>query len=74
MSLWTASELDSQIAAWKQTLLDLANHTQASGPDGRSYTRAELPEVRKTIRFLQAEKQRLDHPSPAIVSGRVYRA
>ena len=73
-SIWTVSELNEQISAWKDTLLSLSNGQEVTGPDGRQLTYADLPEVRKTLRFLQHELASLQGESgPIKVSGRIRR-
>lgn len=60
--LFTTEELDTQIAAWKQALLDVAGGQTvrfSSGGSDRQLTLADLPEIRKTLTFLQAEKAKL---------------
>lgn len=58
-SIWTIEELDAQIAAWKTALLNLSKsqeYTITTEGGSRRLTRADLPEVRNTLHFLQAEK------------------
>lgn len=74
MSIWTASELDEQITAWKATLLAVSKGQDYRDSSGRQLTSADLPEIRKTLRFLEGEKQRLTGNSgPVFVSGRIGR-
>lgn len=65
--LFTTEELDAQIAAYKQALLDVASGQTVkfvSGGNERQLTMADLPEIRNTLKFLQSEKA-----SSAGVSG-----
>ncbi len=74
MSIWTISELDEQITEWKAALLAVANGQSYTGSGGQSFTMADLPEIRRTLRFLEAEKRNIQGTSgPARVSGRVRR-
>lgn len=74
MSIWTATELDEQITEWKAALLAVASGQSYTGSGGQSFTMADLPEIRKTLRFLEAEKRSLAGTSgPVRVSGRVSR-
>lgn len=54
MSIFTAAELTTQIAAWKECLLKLATH-QEFQMGTRRVLQSDLPEVRKTLEFLTAE-------------------
>jgi hypothetical protein len=56
--IFTAAELDEQIAAWKQALLALATH-QEYWLGTRRIRRADLPEVRQTLRDLAEQKAAL---------------
>ncbi len=74
MSIWTEEELNSQISEWKAALLAVASGQSYTGSGGQSFTMADLPEIRKTLRFLEAEKRNLAGTAgPVRVSGRVVR-
>ncbi len=73
MAIFTAQELDEQISAYKQALLALAV-SQSYKMSGREYVRADLPEIRKTLQFLDLERSKLTGGSgPKFVVGRVSR-
>ena len=73
MAIFTIQELDEQILAYKQALLALAVN-QSYKLAGREYVRADLPEIRKTLEFLDHEKSKLTGGSgPKFVKGRVSR-
>lgn len=55
MAIFTQSELNEQIAAWKQALLVLSS-AQEYTMGTRRLRRSDLPEVRKTLQFLESEK------------------
>lgn len=60
--LFTAAELDTQIAAWKEALLAVAggqSFRMSSGVTDRQLTMADLPEIRRTLEFLQGERVKL---------------
>lgn len=59
MSIWTSAELDEQISTWKAALLAVASGQSFTHPSGRQLNKADLPEIRKTLTFLGAEKDRL---------------
>lgn len=67
MSLFTAEELSNQIAAYKDALLKLASSQsytiETIGGTRRIVTRADLPEIRKTLTYLESEKQKLSTSS-----------
>ncbi len=58
MAIFTSSELSEQISAWKQALVALASG-QEYAIGSRRLRRSDLPEVRKTLQFLEAEKATL---------------
>jgi hypothetical protein len=73
MAIFTAQELDEQIAAYKQALLALAV-SQSYKLAGREYVRADLPEIRETLQFLDQERSKLTGGAgPKFVIGRVVR-
>lgn len=57
-SIWTASELEEQLAAYKAALLALST-SQSYRVGTRELTRADLPEIRETLDYLAREKARL---------------
>jgi len=60
--LFTSAELDAQIAAYKQALLDVASGQSVrlqSGGSDRLLTMADLPEIRNTLTYLQGEKAKI---------------
>lgn len=60
--LFTAQELDTQIAAFKAAMLDLAGgkrvRLNTNGTD-REVTSEDLPELRKQLEWLQNERVKL---------------
>jgi hypothetical protein len=72
--LFTTTELDAQIAAWKQALLDIASGKSvrlAAGGSDRLWTSEDTPEIRKTLEWLQAERVKLEVGSaPQFLPGR----
>lgn len=73
MAIFTLQELDEQITAYKQALLALSV-SQSYRMAGREYVRADLPEIRKTLQFLDLEKSKLTGGSgPKFVTGRIVR-
>jgi hypothetical protein len=58
MAIFTVPELDEQISAFKKALLALAV-SQSYKLGGREYVRADLPEVRETLQFLDLERCKL---------------
>lgn len=72
--LFTTDELETQIAAYKQALLDVASgqrvRLQTGGTD-RELTMADLPELRKTLLFFQGEKAKIaGNSGPQFLPGR----
>jgi hypothetical protein len=73
MAIFTVQELDEQISAYKQALLALAV-SQSYKMGDRQYVRADLPEIRKTLLFLDQERSKLTGGfGPKFVIGRVSR-
>jgi len=66
-SIWTLPELDEQLAAWKAALLALST-SQSYEIGGRKLTRADLPEVRRTLDYL-AKERALAERLPLLVSN-----
>lgn len=74
MSIWTQSELTSQISAWKSALLAVASGQDFSDSSGRKLTYADLPEIRRTLAFFEREQAKVSGTSgPQFVSGKVRR-
>jgi len=74
MSIWTITELNEQITAWKAALLAVASGQDYTDASGRRLSYSDLPEIRRTLRFLEAEKERtLGNSGPVFVSGRIRR-
>ena len=75
--LFTLSELDDQISAYKQALIALASsqtYSITTGSSTRSLTRTDLPSVRQTLEWLQGERVKITTGAgPQIVAGRVRR-
>ena len=73
-SLFTTEELDQQLTAWKQALLNVSSGQTVrinNGVSDRLLTMADLPEIRKTLSFLQQEKAALIGTSlPQFLPGR----
>jgi len=55
MSIFSAGELAEQIAAWKSAFL-AASTGQEYRIGGRTLRRADLPEIRKTLQFLEGQR------------------
>ena len=55
LPIFTASELTEQITAWKQALVALAT-AQEYTMGSRRLRRADLPEIRKTLQFLEGQR------------------
>lgn len=57
-SIWTLTELDEQIAAYKAALLAVTT-SQSYKIGTRELTRADLPEIRDTLDWLGRERSQL---------------
>lgn len=57
MAIFTLPELDAQVAAWKKALLACAAN-QSYEIEGRILTRADLPEIRNTLDWLDGERRK----------------
>lgn len=60
--LFTSSEIDTQIAAYKAAMLDVAGGKRvkfAGGGTERDITSEDLPELRKQLEWLQGERVKL---------------
>ncbi len=70
MSIWTLEELDEQIATYKQALL-YCSKSQSYTVGQRTLSRADLPEIRRTLRWLEREKEVLEGKAgPQMLRGR----
>jgi len=58
MAIFTLPELDAQMTAWKAALFACAKN-QSYEIEGRTLTRADLPEIRKTLSWLDDERRTL---------------
>lgn len=56
MAIFTTEELTEQIIIWKAALLAVAT-SQSYTVMNRTLTRADLPEIRATLTFLEKEKE-----------------
>jgi len=76
--LFTSAELDTQIAAFKQAMLDVAGGKRVrlnTGGTDREVTSEDLPELRKQLEWLQAERVRLSvGHGPQFLPGRPRRS
>jgi len=73
MAIFTLQELDEQISAFKEALIAL-RHCQSYKISGREYVRADLPEIRKTLQFLDLERSKLTGGSgPKFAVGSIIR-
>jgi hypothetical protein len=71
MATFTTAELDAQIAAYKAALTALATSAEYALDVGGSRTtvrKADLLEIRKTIEWLDSERQKLDTTSDTAAS------
>jgi hypothetical protein len=72
--LFTTAELDSQIAAFKAALMAISMgqaYRLTTGGSERQVTKADLPEIRKTLEWLQGERVKLSiGGGPQIFTGR----
>lgn len=73
MSIWTIEELDEQIAIYKDALAKAASGQYISIA-GRMLTQQNLSEIRKTLKYYEAERNKLVRGyGPIAVQGRVAR-
>ena len=76
MAIFTTAELDAQITAYKAALL-ACSHAQEYSIGARRFTKADLPEIRKTLDWLDQEKSKLSTGRtsgvPTFTTGRVRR-
>ena len=73
MPIFTLEEIADQKTAYKKALMALST-SQEYVMGRRRLTRADLPEVRKTLAFLEEEGRKLSGTSgPAMLAGRPVR-
>ena len=78
MAIFTSAELTAQMTAWKAALLACAGG-QSYNMGGRMLTRADLPEIRTTLEWLDKLMSEASvvsgggTPGPQLVEGRVRR-
>jgi hypothetical protein len=72
--IFTLTEVNEQIADYKKALMAVS-HSQEYRIDGKRMTRADLPQIIKTLEWLDNEKSKIVNNSsgPHILSGRVNR-
>ncbi len=58
MSIFTLEEIAEQKALWKEALR-ACSVNQAFALEGRQYTRADLPEIRRTLEWLNEEERKV---------------
>lgn len=68
MTAWTLAEVESQLTEWKAALTAVSRN-QSYSIEGRAMTRAQLPEIRKTIDWLERKHGELS--SAASGAGKV---
>ena len=70
MAIFTEQELDEQIEAFKEALFAVGKN-QSYKIGKREYVRADLPEIRETLKFLDQERNNLRvGAGPLFVQGR----
>lgn len=70
MSIWTLDELEEQIAEYKAAL-KACSKSQSYTVGQRTLSRADLPEIRRTLRMLEHEKRRIESgPTPRTLKGK----
>jgi len=73
MAIFTAEELDEEIAGWKAAL-SAVRTGQSYSIAGRTLTRVNVAEIMQTLRSLDKERQALTGKSgPHFAAGRVRR-
>jgi hypothetical protein len=58
MTIFTLPEIETQMAAYKAALMALSVNKEYT-VDGKTITRSDLPEIRKTLDWLHIQKQEL---------------
>ena len=70
MSVFTLQELEEQITAFKKALMAISTGQEYS-IGNRRMTRADLPEIRKTLEWLAGDKHKLlGQGGPVVLVGR----
>jgi len=73
MAIFTSEELTEQITAWKAALLAVSA-SQSYSISNRTLTKADLPEIRNTLTFLEKQKDATaGRTGPYFAAGRVLR-
>lgn len=68
MTAFTTAEIDAQLTLWKSALAACSgNQSYALG--GRSLTRADLPEIRNTIDWLEQKRMRTSNGGARVRYG-----
>jgi len=72
--IFTLAEITEQITSFKKALIAVSN-SQEYRIDGKTMTRADLPEIRNTLEWLDLERSKINSSSgcSTILSGRVNR-
>jgi hypothetical protein len=76
MAIFTLTEIEEQLTSWKTALLAVSAGQSYSTADGRRLTRADVPEIRKTLEWLEKERSSLlagNGVGPQFVVGRPVR-
>jgi hypothetical protein len=68
MAIFTSAQLEEQIAAWQAALLAVSLNQSYMMGDKR-LTRADLPEIRNTLEWLDRERIRLSSPTGIYING-----
>jgi hypothetical protein len=68
MAIFTLTEVEEQITAWKAALLAVSLNQSYMIGDKR-LTRADLPQIRQTLEWLDKEKTRITEPTGIFVNG-----
>jgi len=58
MAIFTLTEIETQMTAYKAALQAVSLNKEYT-VDGQSFTRSDLPEIRKTLEWLDTQKQAL---------------
>ena len=72
MALFTSTEIDEELTLWKAAF-SAVSQGQEFDMGGEKLTRAHLPEIRRTLKWLYQEKTALSEGltvGPQIVTGR----
>ena len=70
MTIWTRDELVAQLAEWKKALL-LCASGKSYGIAGRTLTRSDVADIRKTLSYLERKLNKIDGApvGPVFVQG-----